>query len=75
MDVMCNVPSDNHLWVEATDLAWQLDRKGLVIPGADVVIAASALRIGAAVLTTDAHFQQIDRLRVITPPADWFGVP
>jgi predicted nucleic acid-binding protein len=75
MDVMVNVPSDNRLWVEATDLAWQLDRKGMVIPGADVVIAASALRIGAAVLTTDAHFQQIDGLRVITPPAAWFGTP
>ena len=73
MDVMCNVPSDNRLWVEATDLAWLLDRKGMVIPGADIVIAASALRIGAAVLTTDAHFQQIDGLRVLAPPPEWFG--
>jgi len=73
MDVMCNVPSDNRLWVEATDLAWQLDRKGLVIPGADVVIAASALRIGAALLTSDTHFAQIDGLRVIAPPVAWFG--
>lgn len=73
MDVMIHLPSDNRLWSEATDLAWQLDRKGMVIPSADVVIAASALRLGAAVLTFDAHFQQIDGLRVITPPAEWFG--
>jgi predicted nucleic acid-binding protein len=73
MDVMCKVPSDKRLWVEATDLAWLLDRKGMVIPGADIVIAASALRIGAAVLTTDAHFQQIDGLRVLAPPPEWFG--
>lgn len=73
MDVMVNVPSDNRLWVAATELAWKLDRMGLMIPGADVVIAASALRLDAAVLTSDAHFAQIDGLRVIAPPAAWFG--
>lgn len=72
MDVMINVPSDNRLWTEATELAWKLDRQGRALPGADVVIAASALRIGAAVLTFDAHFQQIDGLRVIAPPEEWF---
>lgn len=73
MDVMCNVPSDNRLWSEATDLAWRLDRKGIVIPGKDAVIAASAMRLGAAVLTSDAHFRRIEGLRVIAPPAGWFG--
>lgn len=73
MDVMCNVPSDTRLWSEATDLAWRLDRKGIVIPGTDAVIAASAMRLGAAVLTSDAHFRRIDGLRVIAPPASWFG--
>ncbi|MEI6177213.1 MAG: PIN domain-containing protein [Verrucomicrobiota bacterium] len=72
MDVLCNVPSDNRFWQEATDLAWKLDRKGIVIPGADAVIAASAMRLGAAVLTSDAHFQRIDGLRTITPPPEWF---
>lgn len=72
MDVLCNVPSDNRFWREATELAWKLDRKGIVIPAADAVIAASAMRLGAAVLTSDAHFQRIDGLRTITPPADWF---
>lgn len=73
MDVMCNVPSDNRLWAEATELAWNLDRKGQMIPAVDVVIAASALRIGAALLTSDTHFARIDGLRVLTPPAEWFG--
>ena len=73
MDVMVNVPSDQRLWTAATNLAWKLDRMGLVIPGADVVIAASALRLDAAVLTSDAHFARIEGLRVITPPAAWFG--
>jgi predicted nucleic acid-binding protein len=73
MDVMINIPSDDRLWSEATDLAWNLDRQGTVIPGSDVVIAASALKIGAAVLTSDAHFKRIEGLRVITPPEEWFA--
>jgi predicted nucleic acid-binding protein len=71
MNVMVNVPSDNRLWTEATDLAWTLDRKGIVIPGTDAIIAATAMRIGAAVLTSDAHFSRIEGLQVIAPPAEW----
>ena len=70
---LANVPSDNRLWKAATDLAWNMDRKGLVIPGPDLVIAASALRIGATVMTSDAHFSRVEGLRVIAPPAEWFS--
>ncbi len=73
MDVMINIPTDNRLWNEATDLAWNLDRKGITIPGADAVIAASALRSGSAVMTSDRHFSHIEGLQVITPPAAWFA--
>lgn len=72
MDVMVNVPSDNRLWKAATDLAWNMDREGLVIPGPDLVIAASALRLGAIVMTSDAHFSRVGGLRVIAPQAEWF---
>ena len=72
MDVMVNVPTSNRLWDQASALAWKLDRQGLVIPGTDVVIAASAIAIGASVLTSDAHFSRIDGLRVISPPVEWF---
>lgn len=72
MEVMVSVPSDNRFWLEATDLAWTLDRKGHVIPSADVMIAASAKRAEASILTFDRHFDRIDGLRVITPPAEWF---
>lgn len=72
MDVMLNVPCDGRLWQEATDLAWALDRRGTTIPGTDALIAASALRLHAAVLTSDSHFACIDKLEVITPPASWF---
>jgi predicted nucleic acid-binding protein len=73
MDVMLNVPSDGRLWQEAADLAWALDRRGLVIPGADALIAASALRLNAAVLTSDGHFSFVDKLQVIGPPTGWFN--
>ena len=72
MDEMVNIPSSNRLWDKAAALAWKLDRKGIVIPETDVVIAASALAIGAAVLTSDAHFSRIEGLRVIAPPKEWF---
>lgn len=71
MDVMVNVPASNQLWDEAAALAWKLDRQGLVIPGTDVLIAASALAIGAAVITSDRHFSKIDGLRVLEPPREW----
>jgi predicted nucleic acid-binding protein len=72
-DVMVNIPSNNRLWEDAAELAWKLDRKGMVIPGTDVVIAASAMRISAAILTSDRHFQQILGLEVIAPPAEWLS--
>jgi len=72
-DVMVNIPSCNRVWEASADLAWKLDRKGCVIPGTDIVIAASALCFGAAVLTSDAHFSQIPGLKVIAPPVEWLG--
>jgi predicted nucleic acid-binding protein len=52
---------------EAAELAWTLDRKGIVIPAQDLVIACCAHRIGAVVLTMDAHFRRIPDLLV----RDW----
>lgn len=40
-----------------------LRRRGTPIPTNDLWIAASALELGAALLTRDAHFAQIDGLR------------
>ena len=63
-DVMQNVSTDNRLWEEATEVAWQLQRKGHQPPAQDILIAASALRIDAAVLTYDRHFDLIPGLRL-----------
>ena len=63
-EVMQNVPTDNKLWEEATEIAWQLQRKGLAPPAQDILIAASAKWINAAVLTYDSHFEMNPGLRV-----------
>lgn len=62
-DVMLYVPTDNKLWAEAEAMLWQLDRRGLNLPLADVVIACCAWRIGAVVLTHDSHFDLIPGIR------------
>jgi predicted nucleic acid-binding protein len=65
MSVMLYVPTDNQMWEEATRLGWQLGREGWNLPAQDIVIAACARRIGAAVLTYDKHFTAIPELRVL----------
>jgi predicted nucleic acid-binding protein len=61
------VPTTASLWDEVWQLAWKLDRQGKVLPLQDIVIACCANRAGAAVMTTDRHFDLIDGLTVIRP--------
>jgi len=63
--VMIYIASSNAIWERATQLAWALDRKGVVLLATDLVIAACALQVGATVLTLDAHFKQVPGLDVI----------
>ncbi|MCX6970277.1 MAG: PIN domain-containing protein [Verrucomicrobia bacterium] len=67
-NVLCNVPTDNNLWEQAAELGWELDRRGLIIPGPDILIAACALRAGVPVMTADKHFDDIPGLMVIAFP-------
>jgi predicted nucleic acid-binding protein len=46
-------------WQRVAELAWELDRRGEVIPLTDLVIAVTAIEHRAAVLTFDRHFQRI----------------
>jgi predicted nucleic acid-binding protein len=64
-DVMQNVQTDNRLWQEAVTVARDTQAAGFTIPGTDALIAAAALRIGAAVYSFDQHFLQVPGLRVI----------
>ena len=62
-DVMINVPTDNRLWEEAEQTLWELDRRGMVLPLTDALIACCAKRIGAVVLTHDQHFSHFPGIR------------
>ncbi len=59
MDVMKNVPTNHQIWLEASELAWQLSREGINLPNQDILIAVHAKRANAAILTHDKHFSMI----------------
>jgi predicted nucleic acid-binding protein len=61
------VATSAKLWEEVWQLAWKLDRQGRCLPLTDIIIASCALREGAAVMTSDRHFEQIPGLMVIRP--------
>jgi len=63
-DLLINVPTDGRVWEETEEMAWQLDRKGRVLPLTDLLIAVCALRLGAAVLTLDRHFEVVPQLQL-----------
>jgi predicted nucleic acid-binding protein len=63
--VMLYLATTSSTWERANALAWNLDRRGIVLPAQDLVIAACALHHDAAVLTFDAHFQEVPGLRVV----------
>lgn len=65
------VPSNNALWDAAIDLAWSMDRAGQIIPATDILIAVSAQRVGASILTLDHHFAMIPRLGMAKVPESW----
>ena len=62
---MLYVPTDNRLWESTEELLWQLDRQGKVVPTTDALIAESAKRVGAVILTLDSHFQMIPGIIVV----------
>ena len=49
-------------WQRVAQLAWELDRRGDVIPLPDIIIGVTALEHGAAVITFDRHYQKIPGL-------------
>lgn len=63
-DILEDIPTDARVWIDATDLAWDLDRRGDIVPLSDVVIAACARISGATVITTDHHFSRVPGLSV-----------
>jgi predicted nucleic acid-binding protein len=62
-DVMAEVPTETGLWRATAELAWELDRRGAILPLTDLIIAACALQVGAPMVTLDAHFSPVPRLQ------------
>lgn len=67
-DHMLFVPSNQDRWKETLEMAWQLDRKGEILPVQDIHIAVCSLHIGAAILTRDAHFSKIPGVVTVIEP-------
>lgn len=63
-DVMINVPTDKRLWQDVEQTLWELEREGTRVPVTDAIIACSARRIGAVVLTLDRDLSLIPGVRV-----------
>ncbi len=62
---MLYVPTLNHVWERVHRLAWELDRTGKIMQVTDLLIAASALEVDAAVLSLDSDFLRVPGLRVL----------
>ncbi len=65
-DLIPEVPADARLWHYVSMLGWELGRKGKWPPITDLVIAASAMRVEAQLVSPDAHFEDIPGLKKLT---------
>jgi predicted nucleic acid-binding protein len=70
-DVLINVPTTNKIWEQATETAWKLGRSGIALPAQDILIAACASEIGAAVLSDDKHFDEFAGLQIFKPAEEF----
>jgi len=61
-DIIPEVPCDAKLWRQVSELGWSLGRRGKWPPITDLTIAVCAQRVGATVITSDAHFRDIPNL-------------
>lgn len=70
-DVLINVPTTNKIWEQATETAWKLGRSGITLPAQEILIAACASEIGAAVLSDDKHFDEFAGLQIFKPAEEF----
>ncbi len=59
LDALYYIETDRSLWDYASKLAVQLKRKGVNVPYADILIAASAMQEKAILVHTDSHFDVV----------------
>jgi predicted nucleic acid-binding protein len=63
-DIIPEIPCDAKMWREVSRVAWDLARREVHPPIPDLMIAQSSLRVGAVLVTFDAHFDEIPGLRL-----------
>ncbi len=63
LDVLNSIALDDTLCRAAADAAWSLDRKGVVVPVTDILIAQCARSIDAVLVTLDDHVRHIPGLQ------------
>lgn len=63
-DLMEFLPTSAETWRRVAELAWTLDRRGVVMQVTDLTIATCALEAGATVLTFDRDFCAVPELDV-----------
>lgn len=56
------------LWISAGRLSARLRSNGHALPLSDIIIAATALEHGCAVLTVDSHFEAVPGLVIVNNP-------
>jgi len=59
LEALNGIPADTELWERASELAFDLKRKGLTIPYTDILVASAAIRSKAILLHADLHFDII----------------
>ena len=64
LDLMNEIPTNGQVWRETVKLAWTLDRRGIVLPLTDIVIACCAIHFSTPVVSTDPHFSKVPGLVV-----------
>ena len=64
-NIIPEVPTNAKMWQLVAEMAWMLDRtSGGHRPITDIVIARSAMHIGAVLVSPDKHFRDIPGLKL-----------
>lgn len=61
-DIIPEVMCDAKMWRQVSEIGWKLGRKGKWPPVTDLLIAASAMRVGATLVSPDRHFEDVEGL-------------
>jgi len=70
-DAIREVPATPALWSRVSELAWRLDRKGIVLPVSDLIIGECAIFENATLVSSDAHFTEIPDLKLAEALPSW----